>query len=104
MALPMLSESDPDSFCTDYEVPDADEFRKSLDMAEVKKWPIDRKVPSELPEPADYIAYKVFRPNDGGRMYYGALIQERWEGTFYLVANPVPGDRSLEPCKEDIDY
>ena len=37
-------------------------------------------------------------------MYYGALIQERWEGTFYLVANPVPGDRSLEPCKEDIDY
>ncbi len=104
-ALPMLSESDPDSFCTDYEVSDAGEFRKSIDMAEVKKWPIEKKVPSELPEPVDYIAYKVFRPKDGGKMYYGAFIQQKWcEGKFYLVANSVPGDRSLEPCNEGCDF
>lgn len=104
MALPMLGESDPYTFCTDYEAPDIGDFKKSLDMAKLKKWSIAKSLSSESPEPADYIAYKVFRPDGGGKMYYGALIQAEWKGTFFLVANPVPGDRSLEPCKEDIDF
>ena len=98
MVLPMLGESDPGNFCTDYEVPAVGDFKKSLDVGQLKKSSY------ESPEPADYIAYKVFRPDGGGKMYHGALIQERWEGTFYLVANLVPGDRSLEPCKEEHDF
>ena len=98
MILPMLGESDPVTFCTAYEVPDVGDFRKSLDVTELKKSSY------ESPEPADYIAYKVFRSTKGGKMYYGALIQEKWEGTFYLVANLVPGDRSLESCKESYDF
>jgi len=98
MALPMLGESDSGKFCTDYEVPDVGDFKKSLDVGQLKKSSY------ESPEPADYIAYKVFRPDGGGKMYHGAFIQERWKGTFYLVANLVPGDRSLEPCKEEHDF
>lgn len=98
MALPMLGESDPGNFCTDYEVPDVGDFKKSLDVGQL------RTSSYESPEPPDYIAYKVFRPDGGGKMYHGAFIQERWKGTFYLVANIVPGDRSLEPCKEEHDF
>ena len=40
----------------------------------------------------------------GGKEYYGALTLESWFGTFYHIANPNPGDRSLEPCEEGIDW
>jgi hypothetical protein len=94
--LPMLGESDSVCFCTRYEVPEKSEFEKSITIT-------DLKMPShKSPEPADYIAYKVFRSDGGGKEYYGALTLESWFGTFYHIANPNPGDRSLEPCEEGI--
>ena len=96
--LPMLGESDSVCFCTRYEVPEKSEFEKSITIT-------DLKMPShKSPEPADYIAYKVFRSDGGGMEYYGALTLESWFGTFYHIANPNPGDRSLEPCVEGIDW
>lgn len=96
--LPMLGESDSVCFCTRHEVPETADFEKSIAIT-------DLKMPShESPELADYIAYRVFRPDGGGKEYYGALTLESWFGTFYHIANPNPGDRSLEPCEEGIDW
>lgn len=96
--LPMLGESDSVYFCTKHEVPETADFEKSIAIT-------DLKMPShESPEPADYIAYKVFRSDGGCKEYYGALTLESWFGTFYHIANTNPGDRSLEPCEEGIDW
>jgi hypothetical protein len=96
--LPMLGESDSVCFCTRYEVSETSDFEKSITIT-------DLKMPShKSPEPADYIAYKVFRSDGGGKEYYGALTLESLFGTFYHIANPNPGDRSLEPCVEGIDW